>query len=177
MKPNFNATKKELWSVVTERVLTGVHGPLPKGVIPVPCLNTKGGIPPKWKGAFKRHKAKGRLDDWHIFISQERFGVVAMLEQEFGEAGESLSEKVRIFSGEVGLYLYDKYTPPRIGGDGAVHFSTIISWLLLGRPKNFYAELLYRCYLAGGAPCEWLGRYPKGRLIVYWPHKQEPEFA
>jgi hypothetical protein len=176
--PGFASAKAELWKVVTKQVLTGAHGPLPKGVLPVPCFEKdEGVIPPKWKQVFTKHKAKGKLDDWHVFIMQEQGGAEMALEREYPRESESLIDSAGAFSSDVGVYLNSKYTPPRIANDAAVHFKIIMAWVLRGKPKKaWFAPLLYRCYLAGGAPCGWLGRYPKGRLIVYWPHKEEPVF-
>ena len=57
-----------------------------------------------------------------------------------------------------------KYEIEEIGGD----FGTILHERSVygGRPR-FYNRL-YAIYRAGGYPCGWEGRYPEGRMVVYY---------
>lgn len=39
---------------------------------------------------------------------------------------------------------------------------------LYGRKPNFYNHL-FLIYRSGGQPCGWIGKYPRGKMVVYYP--------
>jgi hypothetical protein len=45
----------------------------------------------------------------------------------------------------------------------------------LGKEFKLY-ENIYKTYAAGAWPCGWVGKYPDGHILVYWPFKEEPTF-
>ena len=45
----------------------------------------------------------------------------------------------------------------------------------LGNTFKLY-ENIYKTYAAGVWPCGWVGKYPDGHILVYWPFKEDPTF-
>jgi hypothetical protein len=62
---DLESVKAEVLELAKTRVLTGVHGPLPKGTVPVRELNTREECPPSWTRAFKKYGAMGKHAFWH----------------------------------------------------------------------------------------------------------------
>lgn len=52
----------------------------------------------------------------------------------------------------------------------------VAAHLIGGGKTGELGDLLLRAYAAGGWPCGWKGKYPKGHLFVYWPYEEDPEF-
>lgn len=48
----------------------------------------------------------------------------------------------------------------------------LISRLLMGK-NNKFLEDMFKAYLTGGWPCGWEGNFPEGRMIVYYPKKDD----
>jgi hypothetical protein len=41
--------------------------------------------------------------------------------------------------------------------------------------KDVFGKKICQIYAAGGWPCGWNGKYPKGKPIVFWPFKDAPK--
>ena len=44
--------------------------------------------------------------------------------------------------------------------------------IIMGKQNQFF-EMLFKVFQSGGYPCGWKGKYPEGKLIVFYPKKDK----
>ena len=53
----------------------------------------------------------------------------------------------------------------------------IFDYICLKRPSNKIIDEMIKVYRAGALPVSWVGDYPEGHIVAYWPHDEEPVYA
>jgi hypothetical protein len=189
MRP-IEQVRAELLDFAGTGILAGIRAALPKGCIPVPEFKPRENAPPSWRKAFKKYGGRGNLEYWPGILEEHCGGAVLLVARnhtdmprsevrkilcEFGEEAGRRVRTLKHIDGKPCPKAKDIFT--WVEGSVLGAFPIILTWMVLNTPtEDTFSPLLYRSFVAGGVPCGWLGKFPKGRLIVYWPYDQEPQF-
>lgn len=168
-KPDPHVTDR-LLVIADTSVLARPGTPLPKGTIIVKDLQTA----MNWGSLGQR-----KYEDW-VTLREEisgklMFNVSKLDTPNWLERTHLFESADANLTRQIGAHL-PKNLPVRIISDIQFDFKIIFYHLHFEESEANLGGYLLKSYLSGAWPCGWKGRYPKGKLVVYWPHEQPPEF-
>lgn len=127
-------------------------------------------------------KKKWNYDKWNLLREEIAGSVAALGYNRYGQVPWIKSRrKFSDKNGELSQLVFNAFSkshPPRFVSDMTVDAKILFYYLHFGSgSEGPLPELMLKTYEAGGFPCGWVGKYPKGNLVVYWPYDAEPQFA
>jgi hypothetical protein len=180
LQHKLQAALSKVESVAKERFLRGPKGKLPQGAIPVPVVKWLVRFPPEWAVAFNEYGVEGELDDWagilETVLGQLQRRILHQYPDHNSEMSRVMFRYCCKLSDSLRSMIGDLW-PKELGDEIQVVLHIVLCATFVGHDDSGLSKMIQTTLEAGGMPYGWVGRHPEGgRLIVYWPYQQAPEF-